>query len=273
MITKEKLLSVRDLNLAGKIEQMSDMQFDIYLTSLNGFVDGISTLSGNIKNTLKLKTYNALAMQMTNTSNALTKLHANGLAEQWRKQADTLRKAEQAGKVDHDELEAVIENLIQGISALSIEIQMSEHKPKSHARAAAKPSAAQAAAPSPRPASRGKRSLIYAVDNAIMFLTNLERMLVNEPYELKFATECDEALEYLSSNTPDMILLDIEMPEMDGFELARRIKNSGQKAPILFITANSDRECVNKAVEVGAVGLLMKPLRIGQLKAKLEEFA
>ena len=262
MITKERLLALPELNLAGKVEQMTDMQFGYYVTSLNTFIDRIPSIADDMKSTLSTKAYSALSIQLKNAGNTLDKLHANNLAGQCRKLMGKIDNPGPAG-VDHDETEAAVENLIQNISALSIEIQMSGHKPKP------KSSAAGAA---PAPVRRSNRPLILAVDNAIMFLNTLKKMLKDAPYEVHSLTSCDEALDYLQSNKPDMFLLDIEMPDMDGYELASRIKSSGQKAPIIFITANSAREYVDKAVDVGAVGLLMKPLRVNQLLEKIKEF-
>jgi CheY-like chemotaxis protein len=158
---------------------------------------------------------------------------------------------------DHDSIEAFVEEFILEISSISIDMQMAEHRSRQGASFA-----------------RGKSggTKVLAVDNAVMFLNSLKRLLADAPYELHCLTSGSEALTFLGSNKPDVILLDIEMPEMDGYELARKIKQSGNKAPIIFITANSDREYVDRAVEVGAVGLLMKPLRINQLLAKLKEF-
>jgi len=116
-----------------------------------------------------------------------------------------------------------------------------------------------------------KTPLIMAVDNAVMFLSTLKRLLQNEPYELHCETSCDEALRFLESNRPDLILLDIEMPDMNGYELLRRIKSTNQSAPIIFITANSDKEYAKKAAEAGAAGLLIKPLRRNQLMEKIKE--
>ena len=114
--------------------------------------------------------------------------------------------------------------------------------------------------------------LILAVDNAVMFLSTLKRILEDEPYELHCETKAQDALTFLKSNRPDLILLDIEMPYMDGYELARTIKRSGVTAPILFISANSDKEYLDKALEAGAQGLLLKPLRRSQLMEKLKEY-
>ena len=259
MISKERLLSFQELNLRGKIENMSDMQYNVYVQSLNTFIDGIPSLVTNFRSTLKTKSYSAVTMQLTNAGNTLSKLHADDLAGQFRKASGSIGSAGQGG-MDHDAIEALVENLILSLSSLSIEIQMAAHSSKKSGGAHAKP------------VHTGGRPLILAVDNAIMFLNLLKKMLNDAPYELHCITTCDEALRFLQSNRPDMILLDIEMPDMDGYELARRIKSSGQRAPIIFITANSAREYVDRAVEVGAAGLLMKPLRVNQLLAKLKEF-
>jgi CheY-like chemotaxis protein len=172
---------------------------------------------------------------------------------------------------DYDSLEAVVENFIHAVNSLSIEIQMASHK--GAASSSAPRQATSPAQPQAKQIFSRKGSKILAVDNAIMYLNTLKKLLDNAPYDLFCTTSCTEAMEYVSKERPDLILLDIEMPEMDGYELARRIKQSGCRAPIIFITANSERQYVDKAVEVGAVGLLMKPLRSNQLLAKLQEFA
>ena len=123
-------------------------------------------------------------------------------------------------------------------------------------------------------ANRGNfgNPVILAVDNAVMFLNTLKRLLESEPYEVHSETSAADALRYLETNRPDLILLDIEMPDMDGYELARIIKRSNQTAPILFITANSEKEYLDRAIEAGAAGLLVKPLRRSQLLEKLKEY-
>ena len=120
--------------------------------------------------------------------------------------------------------------------------------------------------------SRINKTSILAVDNAVMFLNSLKRYLQDEPYDLHCLTSGREALKFLESNKTDLILLDVEMPEMDGYELIRRIKQSGVGAPVVFITANSEKEDMGKASAAGAAGVLVKPFRASQLLAKIKEF-
>ena len=115
---------------------------------------------------------------------------------------------------------------------------------------------------------------ILAVDNAEMFLNSLKRYLADAPYELHCVTSGKEALAFLekSKRPPDLILTDAEMPEMDGYELTRKIKQRGIRAPVIFITANAEQEDIDKAIKSGAAGVLVKPFRTNQLLDKIKEF-
>src|SRR5574343_205065 len=57
-------------------------------------------------------------------------------------------------------------------------------------------------------------------------------------YDTRFATQGKEALALVEDDTPDVILLDVEMPEMDGYEVCRRLREQGLDMPILFISAH-----------------------------------
>jgi CheY-like chemotaxis protein len=120
--------------------------------------------------------------------------------------------------------------------------------------------------------SRYSRGKILAVDNALMFLNSLEKYLSGTPYDLHCVSSGRDALEYLDENRVNLILLDVEMPLMDGYELARRIKQRGINAPIIFVSANSEQEDIDRMVAAGASGVLPKPFRANQLLAKIKEF-
>ena len=113
---------------------------------------------------------------------------------------------------------------------------------------------------------------ILAVDNAEMFLNSLKRYLADTPYDLHCVTSGRDALKFLDDEKPDLILMDVEMPEMNGYEIARQIKQRGIRTPIVFITANSEQEDMDKAIQAGAASVLTKPFRTNQLLDKIKQF-
>ena len=120
--------------------------------------------------------------------------------------------------------------------------------------------------------SGGSKKRILAVDNALMFLNSLKKYLANTPYDLHCESSGQAALAFLDNNSVDLILLDVEMPEISGYELASKIKQRGIKAPIIIISANTDKEDIEKAEAAGAAGFLGKPFRPSQLIDKIKEY-
>ena len=116
-----------------------------------------------------------------------------------------------------------------------------------------------------------KITSILAVDDVTFFLNALQTLLKETGYDLTCVDSGAAALRFLRNNNPDLFLLDIEMPEMNGYELARKIRESGQKAPIIFLTANSSHNHVMKAVEAGAVDFIVKPINKTHVINKIEK--
>jgi CheY-like chemotaxis protein len=79
-----------------------------------------------------------------------------------------------------------------------------------------------------------------------------------------------ESLYYLRNRHPALFLLDIEMIGMNGFELAKEIRALGIKTPIIFITANSSKEWIEKAIKCGAADFITKPTSKGLLVSKID---
>jgi CheY-like chemotaxis protein len=243
------LASIPELNFTGKISSKTDAQFASYVNDLNSFVDYFSEQSRKIKNALIVKNIAELRKELTNACESLEKIHADDLVMKFKDAVSYLTED------SYEDVVTFTEMFLSSVSSLSIEIQMAMHKGKQN--------------PSSQTASN--RITVLAVDNAKIFLNTLKKLLANTSYELVCVTTGREALDLVESIRPNLVLLDIEMPEMDGYELAREIKKRTPRIPILFVTANSDREFVDKAVEVGAAGLLMKPLRVNQLLEKIRE--
>lgn len=110
---------------------------------------------------------------------------------------------------------------------------------------------------------------VLVVDDELFNRELLEGLLVPLGYEVTLAEDGKEALEKVKEKAPDVILLDIMMPIMDGFEVARRLKEKKEtkSIPIVMVTALSEVEDRIKALEAGANDFLTKPVDIAELRA------
>jgi CheY-like chemotaxis protein len=105
-----------------------------------------------------------------------------------------------------------------------------------------------------------KRILI--VDDDEMVLIALNELLRPEGYEVHTLSSATEALKRLEQNGYDLLMLDIIMPEMDGFELCKKIreKENYRETPIVFLTAKSQEKDRAQGIEAGANLFLSKPI-------------
>jgi two-component system sensor histidine kinase/response regulator len=122
----------------------------------------------------------------------------------------------------------------------------------------------------PAPASLAK-SLILVVDDISKNLQVVRTLLRKEGYRIVPATSGAQALERVRAETPDLILLDLMMPEMDGLEVCRRLKADSltQAIPVIFLTASNEMEHLVKGFEVGAVDYVTKPFNAPELLARV----
>jgi len=99
----------------------------------------------------------------------------------------------------------------------------------------------------------------------------LGSILKEEAYDLEFATSGKEALEWLDSKQFDLVLLDIMMPEMDGFEVCRRIKENPatREVSVIFLTAKADFQSIIQGFESGAVDYITKPYNRKELLVRV----
>lgn len=88
--------------------------------------------------------------------------------------------------------------------------------------------------------------------------------------QLFMATSGAQALQLCQDQAPDLVLLDVEMPEMDGFEVCRRLKASEltRNIPVIFVTAHTDPAQETQGLEVGAVDFISKPVNPSVLRAR-----
>ena len=115
------------------------------------------------------------------------------------------------------------------------------------------------------------KPLILVVDDTLTNIDLLTDVLMDD-YRLGIAMNGQKALAFVDRNPPDLILLDIMMPEMDGYEVCRRLKKNRktQDIPVIFITAMSDTAHVAKGFDVGGVDYVTKPFHSLEVKARVK---
>ena len=118
-----------------------------------------------------------------------------------------------------------------------------------------------------------KGTILYVEDNPDN-RTLVRRILLSEDYKLLEAKNAHEALDVIKTTRPDLILMDINMPDMDGYALTARIKKMPgfERVPILALTANVMRGDREKTLEAGCDGYIQKPIDIEQLVKEIERF-
>ena len=118
-----------------------------------------------------------------------------------------------------------------------------------------------------------KATILYVEDNPDNRML-VRRILLSEDYALLEAKDASEALNVLKNEHPDLILMDINMPDMDGYTLTATIKAMPgyARTPILALTANVMRGDKEKTLEAGCDGYIQKPLDIDQLIKEVERF-
>jgi DNA-binding response OmpR family regulator len=90
-----------------------------------------------------------------------------------------------------------------------------------------------------------------------------------EGYEILEASDGEQALEMALNSRPDLILLDLMMPKIDGFEVCKRIREAGFQVPIIMLTARSQEVDIVRGLEMGADDYITKPFGVRELLARI----
>jgi two-component system response regulator MprA len=110
---------------------------------------------------------------------------------------------------------------------------------------------------------------ILVVDDELAVRESLRRALTLEGHDVELAANGREALATISRSAPDLVVLDVLMPELDGLEVCRRLRAAGDRTPILMLTARTEVEDRVAGLDAGADDYLGKPFALDELLARV----
>jgi two-component system response regulator MprA len=110
---------------------------------------------------------------------------------------------------------------------------------------------------------------VLVVDDEPAVRRALERALRLDSYEVALAADGEEALDSLAQSPADAVILDISMPRLDGLEVCRRMRQAGDRTPVLMLTARDAIDDRVAGLDVGADDYLVKPFALRELQARL----
>lgn len=113
------------------------------------------------------------------------------------------------------------------------------------------------------------RERILVVDDDEKIISLLRRSLAFEGYEVHTASDGQEGIKRLQAEIPDLLILDVMMPRVDGWEVCRRVREAGFAVPILMLTAKDEVQDRVKGLDSGADDYLIKPFALEELLARV----
>jgi DNA-binding NtrC family response regulator len=112
---------------------------------------------------------------------------------------------------------------------------------------------------------------VLLIDDEVEFASALAERLQLRNYDAKAVYNALEALNSIYSDKPDVVVLDLKIPGMDGLEILKTIKQFDPTIEVIILTGHGDIESVKEGLTSGAFEYIMKPLDIGELIAKIEQ--
>lgn len=110
---------------------------------------------------------------------------------------------------------------------------------------------------------------ILVVDDDEMLIKLLDYMFSSKGHQVSVANTGSKALSMIDAEVPDLMLLDMMLPEMDGMEVLRLLKASDRQFPVILVSAIDDTDVVNQAMKMGAADHCSKPFKASDLYNKV----
>jgi DNA-binding response OmpR family regulator len=119
----------------------------------------------------------------------------------------------------------------------------------------------------------GRKKILLVDDSSTVIL--MEKMiLAKSPYDLVIAKDGQEGVEKAATEKPDLILMDVMMPRMTGFEACKRLRSQGStaKIPVILVTTRGEEQSVKSGYESGCNDYITKPINGGELLSKVRGY-
>jgi two-component system response regulator MprA len=110
---------------------------------------------------------------------------------------------------------------------------------------------------------------ILVVDDDLAVRRSIDRALRLEGYEVETVASGGEALEAVSLSSPDALILDLQLPDIDGLAVCQRMRSAGDDTPVLMLTARQEVDDRVQGLDAGADDYLVKPFALEELLARL----
>jgi CheY-like chemotaxis protein len=252
MVDKSRLLAIKELSFTEK----TDEQFEAYIIDLFFYCDTLPSHKETLLAVLNAKDYTTFLEFLGNLREFLLNIQAVGFADICQTKIDelsavlNLNPAVAMATVNHEKL---VEDVKDLFAALDIDILVAGHI-KDYTK-----DAPEAEVPD-GPKIVGRAIRIMAVDDTQFFLQMIRTYLRDTPYDLTCVESGKEAFTSLAKTAvpPDLFIIDVDMPEMGGHELAGVIRKVGIHSPIIFLTNLASRDCVIEAIKAGGSDLFIK---------------
>jgi len=262
-MTNVKLLrEISALKLSDDFETLDDVKLSNYEHSLASFIGNFPIIERRLKDSLEGKDKAAIATGLEALCAMLEDIYADDLVAEGREFIQVMK----GDDCESGRIEAFVSVFLVTVAMLSIDIHMAKYlEEDTHTIYIQKKNKNVTA-------KKAGKMTILAVDDTAIALTALKLSLQGAPCKLVCVNSGESAMQYLEKNDPDLFILDIEMPGMDGYVLAAKIRETGHEAPIVFLTNYSSKEYIVKALQAGASDFIVKPIYKEKIAEKISKY-
>ncbi|MCL2063498.1 MAG: response regulator [Candidatus Cloacimonetes bacterium] len=257
MSIREQIFNIPDLVFSEEMQDMTDEQWDEYVDVLQVFIITFPTKEMKLKSSLNTKNMDVTLKLLVEIQEMLRDINAFELADECSKRLYGFDKSKP------ERIESYVAFLLSSVTALSLDIQMALTQKESQKIPVSIPETTQ---------DKRLSKSILAVDDDVYCIHLFKAALKDVPCKIIAANSGKEALNMLNKIKPHLFVLDIDMPGMNGIELAKILRKQGQYAPIIFLTGNATMEYVQECLQVGVADFIVKPINPQNVASRIQKY-